>query len=244
MVPLKNDKRMTRRSTRVLIIIPAYNEEENIVRVVENLRNNYSEYDYIVVNDGSTDDTAKLCQKHNYNLLDLPINLNLAGAFQTGMKYAMYEGYDYAIQYDADGQHNPSYIAGMIEKAEQENLDIVIGSRFVTEKKPFTARMIGNRVISACIRITTGKWIGDPTSGMRMFNARMIKKLATTMNYGPEPDTVAFLIRCGAKVSEYQVTMNERIAGESYLNWSRSIKYMLHMCSSILLVQWFRKRGL
>lgn len=235
---------MTGRSTRVLIIIPAYNEEENIVRVVEDLRNNYSEYDYIVVNDGSMDDTAKLCQKHNYNLLDLPINLNLAGAFQTGMKYAMYEGYDYAIQYDGDGQHNPSYIAGMIEKAEQENLDIVIGSRFVTEKKPFTARMIGNRVISACTRITTGKWIGDPTSGMRMFNARMIKKLATTMNYGPEPDTVAFLIRCGAKVSEYQVTMNERIAGESYLNWSRSIKYMFHMCSSILLVQWFRKRGL
>lgn len=229
---------------KVLIIIPAYNEEENIVRVVEGLQNNYSEYDYIVINDGSVDNTARLCRENHYNLVDLPVNLGLAGAFQAGMKYAMYEGYDYALQYDGDGQHNPMYIKGMIEKAEQENLDVIIGSRFVTEKKPFTARMIGNRVIAACIKITTGKNIGDPTSGMRMFNARMIKKLATAMNYGPEPDTVAFLIRCGAKVSEYQVTMNERIAGESYLNWSRSIKYMFHMCSSILVVQWFRKRRL
>lgn len=235
---------MTRKSPKVLIVIPAYNEAENIVRVVDNIRDNYSEYDYVVINDGSKDDTAKLCRERHYNLLDLSINLGLAGAFQTGMKYAMYENYDYAIQYDGDGQHNPMYIRGMIKKAEQENLDVIIGSRFVTEKKPFTARMIGNRVISACIRITTGKKIGDPTSGMRMFNARMIKKLATAMNYGPEPDTVAFLIRCGARVSEYQVTMNERIAGESYLNWSRSVKYMFHMCSSILVVQWFRKRRL
>lgn len=235
---------MDKKTPRVLIIIPAYNEEENIVRVVEDLKSNYGEYHYVVVNDGSKDDTARLCREHCYNLLDLPVNLGLAGAFQTGMKYAMYQGYDYAVQYDGDGQHNPEYIEGMLEAAERENLDIVIGSRFVTEKKPYTARMLGNRVIAACIRITTGKKVGDPTSGMRMFNARMIKTLATTMNYGPEPDTVAYLIRCGAKVSEHQVTMNERIAGESYLNWSRSIKYMFHMCSSILIVQWFRKRRL
>lgn len=229
---------------KILIIIPAYNEEENIVRVVENLRTHYHEYDYVVVNDGSRDSTARLCRDHCYNLIDLPVNLGLAGAFQTGMKYAMYEGYDYAIQYDGDGQHDPRYISGMIEKAEREGLDIVIGSRFVTEKKPFTARMIGNRMITACILITTGKRIGDPTSGMRLFNARMIKRLATATNCGPEPDTVAYLMWCGARVSEYQVTMNERVAGESYLNWSRSIKYMFHMCSSILVVQWFRKKRL
>lgn len=235
---------MSKVSPKILVLIPAYNEEENIVRVVENLKVSYGNYDYIVVNDGSRDGTADLCRKHHYNLIDLPINLGLAGAFQTGMKYAMYEGYDYAIQYDGDGQHDPQYIAGMVEKAEQENLDIVIGSRFVMREKPYTARMIGNRLITACILITTGKKIADPTSGMRMFNARMIKKLATTMNYGPEPDTIAHLIRCGAKVSEYQVTMNERIAGKSYLNWSRSIKYMFYMCSSILIVQWFRKKRL
>lgn len=231
-------------SPRILIIIPAYNEEDNIVAVVENLKRNYSNYDYIVVNDGSIDNTARLCREHCYCMLDLPINLGLAGAFQAGMKYAMYGGYDYAIQYDGDGQHDPQYIAGMLGKAERENLDIVIGSRFVTLRKPLNARMIGNRIITACIKITTGKNIADPTSGMRMFNMRMIRKLATTINCGPEPDTVAYLMRCGARVSEYQVTMHERTAGESYLNWSRSIKYMFHMCSSILVVQWFRKKGL
>lgn len=229
---------------KTLIIIPAYNEEENIKRVVGELVKNYSQYDYVVVNDGSKDKTAQICRENNYNLVDLPVNLGLAGAFQTGMKYAYYNGYDCAIQYDGDGQHNPEYIEGMVKKMKEEDLDVVIGSRYVVEKKPVSARMIGNSLIEFCIRLTTGKKINDPTSGMRLFNKRMIKKLANTMNYGPEPDTIAYLIKCGAKVDEYQVYMNDRIAGESYLNLANSIKYMFHMCSSILIVQWFRKRGL
>lgn len=227
---------------KTLIIIPAYNESENIVSVVENLKNNYSQYDYVVVNDGSKDNTTKICKMGGYNLIDLPINLGLAGAFQTGMKYAFYNDYDYAIQYDGDGQHNPQYIEGMVSLAEEKRLDVVIGSRFVTEKKPHSLRMIGNSLIELCIFITTGKKIHDSTSGMRLYNKRMIKKMANTMNYGPEPDTIAYLLRCGAKVDEYQVHMNERVAGESYLNITRSIKYMAHMCSSILIVQWFRKK--
>lgn len=229
---------------KTLIIIPAYNEEENIVRVVDDLQKNFPQYDYVVINDGSKDNTAQICREHNFNLVDLPINLGLAGAFQTGMKYALYNNYDYALQYDGDGQHNPEYIKGMVELAEDKQLDVVIGSRFATEKKPFSMRMLGNSLIEWCIFITTGKVIKDSTSGMRLYGKRMIKKLATTMNYGPEPDTIAYLIRCGAKVEEYQVHMNERVAGESYLNLSRSIKYMFHMCISILLVQWFRKRDL
>lgn len=229
---------------KVLIIIPAYNEAENIVNVVENLKNNYDMFDYVVINDGSLDDTAKICRECNYNLVDLPINLGLAGAFQTGMRYAMYHGYDYAIQYDGDGQHNPQYIQGMVELAEKNKLDVVIGSRFANEKKPLSLRMLGSLLIELCILITTGKKIKDSTSGMRLYNSRMIKKLASSMNYGPEPDTIAYLIRCGAKVEEYQVHMNERTAGESYLNLSCSIKYMFHMCSSILIVQWFRKKGI
>lgn len=227
---------------RTLIIIPAYNEAENIERVVSNLINNYPQYDYVIINDGSKDDTAKLCREHGYNLVDLPINLGLAGAFQTGMKYALYHDYDYAIQYDGDGQHNPEYIEGMVKRAEEAQLDVVIGSRFATEKKPFTLRMIGNSLIELCIFLTAGKKIKDSTSGMRLYGKRMIKKLASSMNYGPEPDTIAFLLRCGAKIEEYQVHMNERIAGESYLNITGSIMYMFHMCSSILIVQWFRKK--
>lgn len=229
---------------KILLIIPAYNEAGNIVRVVENIISNYPELNYVVVNDGSKDETAELCRQHGYNMVDLPINCGLAGAFQAGMKYAARYGYDYAIQYDGDGQHNPEYIEKMAQMAELNNLDVVIGSRFVEKKKPFTARMAGSRIISTCIKLTTGKTIKDPTSGMRMFNKRMIKKLAYNMNYGPEPDTIAFLLKCGAKVEECQVEMNERVAGESYLNFSRSIKYMANICSSILIVQWFRGRGI
>lgn len=229
---------------RVLIIIPAYNEEDNIARVVDNLEKNYSEYDYVVVNDGSCDHTARICREHHYNLIDLPVNLGLAGAFQTGMKYALYNDYDYAIQYDADGQHRPEYMEGMIQMATEKELDVVIGSRFVTERKPLTPKMIGNSLIEFCIWITTGKRIKDSTSGMRLYNKRMIKKLALTMNYGPEPDTIAYLVRCGAKVDEYQVHMDERVAGESYLDLTRIIEYMFHMCASILIVQWFRNKEL
>ena len=227
---------------KVLIIIPAYNEAENIVNVVESLKS-YCAFDYVVINDGSSDNTARVCRENGYNFVDLPINLGLAGAFQTGMRYAYYHDYEYAIQYDGDGQHNPEYIEGMVRRASESGLDIVIGSRFVYEKKPFTLRMLGNSLISLCILVTTGKIIKDSTSGMRLYSKKMIKKLAISMNYGPEPDTVAFLIRCGAKIEEYQVHMNERAIGESYLNITGSIKYMFHMCSSILIVQWFRKRG-
>lgn len=229
---------------KILIIIPAYNEEENIVAVVDNLIHNYSQYDYVVINDGSSDNTAQICKEHNYRMVDLPINLGLAGAFQTGMRYALYHDYDYAIQYDGDGQHRPEYIRDMVELAREKKLDVVIGSRFVNENKPFTPRMMGNSLIEFCIWLTVRKRIKDSTSGMRLYSKRMIRKLATTMNYGPEPDTIAYLIRCGAKVEECQVHMNDRVAGESYLNLTRVIKYMFHMCSSILIVQWFRKKGI
>lgn len=117
----------------VLVIIPAYNEEENIERVVGNLKENYPEFDYVVVNDGSKDGTAKICRKNGYNFLDLPVNLGLAGGFQAGLKYAWLNHYPYAVQFDGDGQHRPEYIEAMKRKME-EGCDIVIGSRFVTEK--------------------------------------------------------------------------------------------------------------
>ena len=124
----------------VLVIIPAYNEQDNIKRVVDNLTQNYPQYDYVVVNDGSRDHTRRICVENGYNLLDLPINLGLAGGFQAGMKYAYRAGYKYAIQFDADGQHRPEYIEKILEKAK-EGYDIVIASRFVDNKKPFTMRM-------------------------------------------------------------------------------------------------------
>lgn len=153
----------------LLIVIPAYNEAENIERVVNHLTANFPQYDYVVVNDGSRDETAAICQRNGYNLLNLPVNLGLAGAFQAGLKYADKYGYQYAVQLDGDGQHRPEYLESMIKKME-EGYDIVIGSRFVGEKKPFTMRMLGSNLIEMAIRFTTGVNIKDPTSGMRMFS--------------------------------------------------------------------------
>ena len=226
---------------KCLVIIPAYNVEENIVRVVEILKNNYPMYDYVVINDGSADSTAKICRKYGYELVDLPVNLGLAGAFQTGLKYAYRKGYDYAIQFDADGQHRPEFIAPMLDKI-QEGYDIVIASRFVTEKKPHSLRMLGSNLISAAMKLTTGHRVKDPTSGMRLFNKKMIAEFALNMNYGPEPDTISYLLKQGATIAEVQAKMDERIAGESYLNMTKSMMYMLRMLLSILFIQNFRKR--
>ena len=226
---------------KLLIVFPAYNEEGSIERVVDDLIQNYPQYDYVVVNDGSRDRTAAICRSRGYRLIDLPVNLGLAGAFQTGLRYAAEHGYDCAMQLDADGQHLPRYIAPMLEKLEA-GADIVIGSRFVTVLKPRTLRMVGSYLISWAIRLTTGQPICDPTSGMRMFNRRLLEEFAQNLNYGPEPDTISYLIKNGAVVKEVQVKMAERTAGESYLNFARSVQYMIKMGLSILLIQWFRKR--
>ena len=226
---------------KLLILIPAYNEAENIERVVDNIEKNYSQYDYIVVNDGSKDKTYDICVKKGYKVIDLPINLGLAGGFQAGVKYAYRKGYDYVIQFDADGQHLPEYIEPMIEEIVK-GYDIVIGSRFVEKKKPFSARMMGSRMISLAIKITTGKRINDPTSGMRLYDRKCMREYAQEVNYGPEPDTISYLIKNGAKISEIQVDMEERIAGTSYLNFAKSISYMFRMLMSIMVIQLFRKR--
>lgn len=225
--------------TDVLVIIPAYNESANIETVVGRLNSICPDYDYVVVNDGSTDSTAEICRKRGFNLLDLPVNLGLAGGFQAGLRYAARYGYRYAIQIDGDGQHRPEYIRSMKEKMD-EGYDIVIGSRFVGEKKPFTMRMIGSRMIGFAIRLTTGKKIQDPTSGMRMFSRRMIEMFAEGLNFGPEPDTVSYLIRKGAKVAEVPVKMDERMGGVSYLTPLKSASYMIKMLVSILVIQGFR----
>lgn len=224
---------------KLLIIIPAYNERENIERVVDNLIQNYPQFSYVVVNDGSKDDTAAICRKRGYHLIDLPVNLGLAGGFQAGMQYAEKNDFDYAIQYDADGQHRAEYIEPMLKECEK-GYDIVIGSRFVNKKKPLSMRMLGSRMLAGAIRLTTFRKIKDPTSGMRVYNRRMIEVFAHHTNLSPEPDSVAYMIKSGAKVSEVQVEMDERIAGVSYLNIPRSMFYMLRMVVSILFIQVFR----
>ena len=144
--------------------------------------------------------------------------------------------------YKRQGQHRPEFIPAMVEKIK-EGYDIVIGSRFVKIKKDKSLRMIGSRMITVAIKITTGIRISDPTSGMRMFSRNMIREFAQNLNYGPEPDTMSYLVKNGARISEVPVKMEERQFGTSYLNMLGSAKYMSRMLISILLLQNFRKRG-
>lgn len=243
MVEEKISKRHKRgKNVKLLIIIPAFNEAENIERVVDNLIKNYPQYDYVVINDGSLDDTRKICVRRGYNILDLPVNVGLSGAIKAGMRYANYYSYDYVLQMDGDGQHDPVYIEAMMEEMQNSACDIVIGSRFKTKRKPLSMRMVGSQLITMAIYVTTKrKYIGDVTSGMRLFNKKMIKKFGYDIHYSPEPDTLAYLLNHEVMINEVQVDMHERIAGTSYLNFTNSIWYMMKMMFSILLFQWVRK---
>jgi len=225
---------------KTLVIIPAYNEEGSVEDTVNSLKEAAPEIDYVVINDGSSDRTKELCVKNNFNIISLPINIGLAGGFQTGMKLAYRQHYDAALQFDADGQHKPDFIQTMIDTMASTGADIVIGSRFVENKKPFSARMVGANLISVFIKLTTGKYIKDPTSGMRLYNKKMIEIFATRKDFAPEPETLAYCLRKGTKIVEVPVEMQERSSGESYLSASTSIAYMLRTCISILFLQWFR----
>lgn len=222
---------------KLLVIIPAYNEAESLMGVIERLISTCPYYDYIIVNDGSTDATKELCEEKGYNVINHPVNKGLASAMRTGMKYALENGYDAALQFDADGQHLPEYIDGMLKVMEETDCDVVIASRFYDEKMPFRLRTVGGKMISAAIKITDGKSLTDPTSGMRLFKRNIIGAFVKNVFLAPEPDTIAFLIRMGADVREIQVKMEERKHGQSYLSPVNATKYMIRVLLSILLFQ-------
>jgi len=224
---------------KVLAIIPCYNEGQSLKRVVENLKIKAAAIDFIVVNDGSQDDTHEVCADNNYPVINIPFNLGLASAVQTGMRYACDNGYAMALQFDGDGQHLPEYIPEMIDLMQETGADIVVGSRYM-QKSSRSLRGLGGSLLRIAVKIATGKKLSDPTSGMRLFNRKMIEKFAYHMNYGPEPDTLVYLMNQGAKVFEMPVTMQERKAGKSYLSTLVAINYMLRMFVSIMIIQWFR----
>ena len=223
---------------KLLIIVPAYNEQDSILTTIDDLKSHASFADVVVINDCSKDSTEKILIEHQINHVTLPVNLGLSGGVQTGYRYAWINGYDYAIQFDGDGQHEARYIKPLLDKI-QEGYDIVIGSRFVDQPKDQTMRMIGSRIISGLIKVLTGKKITDPTSGMRMINRKMIFDYAYNMNRRPEPDTIVYELRHGAKIAEIQVSMKERMAGTSlYSSWFNSIKYMFYQVISILFLSY------
>lgn len=226
---------------KILAVIPAFNEEECLLDTVSDLTSTCPDIDYVVVSDGSTDHTWDLVEQHKLNGLRLPINTGLASAFKTGMKYAYRHGYDAVVQFDADGQHIPRYIPIMAETMDREHCDIVIASRYLDGSvKPSGARGLGSRLITLCIKVTTGTTVTDPTSGMRMYGKRMIELFSHEFELAPEPDTIALVARKRDSVREIQATMQERQGGQSYLKLVNIVKYMSRTCLSILLLRFLR----
>ena len=221
---------------KVLIIIPAYNEALNIVKTVKDVTEN-TDYDYLVINDCSKDDTKKVCEDNHFHVLSLPTNYGLTSVIQLGMKYAYQKGYDIVIQFDGNGQHQAKYLKDLVKEIESGNCDIAIGSRFVTKKKPVSMRMLGSNLLTMAIKLTTGKTIKDPTSGMRAYNKQAIERFVKNASLTPEPDTLVYMLKKKMKIKEAQVEMSEREFGESYLKPLKSAEYMINMFFSIIFIR-------
>lgn len=223
---------------KVLVIIPAYNEEKSIEKVVENLKNNYPQYDYLIVNDGSTDRTEEICREKNYNFVTLPVNLGIGGGVQTGYMYAVKNDYDIAIQTDGDGQHNPEYIEKLIEPIVKGEADMTIGSRFI-EKEGFQTsfmRRMGINIIKGVIKMCCGVTIKDNTSGFRASSKELTKYFSE--NYAqdyPEPEAIVTSVLNGYTVKEVPVVMNEREEGVSSINAAKSVYYMIKVSLALMI---------
>lgn len=223
---------------KLLIIIPAYNEEANIVKVIEELQQYIDCADILVINDCSTDRTKYLLQEIGVNHLNTPFNLGYAGVIQTGFKYAKYKGYQYVAQFDGDGQHVASELKKMYDLIQEKELDIVIGSRFMGVGEyhhPFF-RKLGTNIFRGIIRLVSGKEITDPTSGLQVLNKRVYERYAEMFQYPDYPDAnllVEMLLQ-GYRIEEVGVHMRERIAGVSmHAGIYKPIKYMIKMFYSL-----------
>lgn len=221
-----------------IVIIPAYNEEKSIVKTVQDICEHAPEFDYVIINDCSTDYTLSVCREHHLHVLNLPVNLGIGGAVQTGFLYAHKNGYDYAVQFDGDGQHDAKYLQEMRDYMIEQNADMLIGSRFL-EKEGFQStgmRRFGIRYFSVLIKLLTGQKITDPTSGMRMINRDILAIYSESYpkDY-PEPESVVAIINSGKKVMEYPVIMRKRTEGTSSISPLKSIYYMIKVSLAIFL---------
>lgn len=235
---------------RVLMIIPAYNEEESIFDTVTSIVNYRKkvdfDLDYVVINDGSTDKTKQILEENHFNAVHLVMNLGIGGAVQTGYKYALEHDYDVAVQFDGDGQHDIESLSDLLEPIRKNEADLVIGSRFVGDvKSEFQTtfmRRFGIGVISNLIKWTTGQRVLDTTSGYRLADKAIIKQFAKRypIKY-PEPETIVHILKRKYKVVEKPANMFERTGGVSSITPIKSIRYMIEVCSSILIAAFMRE---
>lgn len=230
---------------KVLLIIPSYNEEENVLNNYNNIleynKKNKLKYDAIIINDGSKDKTEAICIKNGIPHITLVHNLGIGGAVQTGYKYALDKGYDIAVQFDGDGQHDVRYVKNIIDPIINGKANMVIGSRFIdqtsSEFKSSKSRRIGIKIISFFIKLVTGKKIYDTTSGFRAIDKKLIELFSKDypVEY-PEPVSTARILKQRYIVDEVAVSMNERENGVSSINAWKSVYYMINVILSVLIV--------
>jgi glycosyltransferase involved in cell wall biosynthesis len=225
-------------SLKILVIIPAYNEEKSIAAVIDSVKNNLPQSTVLVVNDGSKDNTSKNAGNSGALVIDLPFNLGIGGAMQTGYLYALQNKFDLAVQVDADGQHDPCYLRDLIIPVINGIADMCIGSRYVskTSYKSSVYRRFGMMFFSNLIYILTGQRIKDTTSGFRAVNRKIIEYFAHhyPTDY-PEVDVLVKLFRKKFKVVEVPVEMKERNAGRSSITPMRSVYYMIKVSLSLFI---------
>ena len=227
-----------------IVIIPAYNEISNIRTTVQDILDHAPGFDYVIINDCSQDGTMRFCTEQGMNIINLPVNLGIGGAVQTGDLYAWRNGYDVAVQFDGDGQHDASYLGEMADFLQAQQADMVIGSRYIRREgfQSSGIRQFGIRYFSALIKLLTGKRVTDPTSGMRMVNRDVMKIYSEDypVDY-PEPESVVTILRMGKKVSEIPVIMRERQGGVSSISPRKAVYYMIKVTLAILM-ECLRKR--
>lgn len=223
---------------KILVIIPAFNEEKTLGKLVTNIRENLYGCDILIINDCSTDSTKNIEFDDSVIKIDLPVNLGIGGAVQTGYKYAYENNYDIAVQVDGDGQHNCYYLKHLIEPI-QSGVDLCIGSRYINKVgfQSTVLRRIGIRYFSKLIKLICGYTITDPTSGFRACSKTIIKLFASSYPQDfPEPESLVKVVKKGFKISEIPVIMNERSFGKSSIDFKKSIYYMIKVSLAVCLI--------
>ncbi len=227
-----------KKTSNILLMIAAFNEEENLESVVDNLIENYPQYDYVIINDGSRDQTAAICKRKKYNYINEPINLGIGGAIQTGYRYAREMGYDIAVQIDGDGQHDPAYLDDVTRPILEDKADYVIGSRFINKEgfQSSVTRRIGIKFLSGLITVLCFKHVRDVTSGYRAVNKFLINVYADNypIDY-PEPEAIVDATMRRKRILEVPVIMREREGGTSSINLRRSVYYMIKVTLDIIV---------
>lgn len=221
---------------KILVMIPALNEENSITSVVGDVKAALPTASVLVVDDGSTDNTAENAEKAGALLLRLPFNLGIGGAVQSGYLFAMRNGYDIAVQIDGDGQHDPAFIPDMLTRLADS--DLVIGSRFISNVgfRSTAMRRIGIGILSGLLKALTGQRFTDPTSGFRVANRRVIEHCAASYSQDfPEVESLLHLRREGLSIVESPVVMRQRSYGRSSIHWAKSLWYMTKVSLSLCI---------